>query len=314
MGRFLVTGVAGFIGAALAKRLISDGHQVIGVDNLSTGYEDNIPEGTVFFEGDCQAPDLTGRLPKEKFNAIFHVAGQSSGEVSFDNPAYDLATNTASTLNLLQLALSNGCKRFIFAGTMSVYGDKPDRPINEDEELKPLSFYGVGKLASEHYLRLYEQYGIRSTTLRLFNVYGPGQNMKNLRQGMVSIFLAQMLDKRKIHVKGGLDRFRDFVYIDDVLDAFLACLDHPQSSGQAINIGTGIRTTVEALLQKLVFLYAKDVEIISEGHTPGDMFGIYADIEKARNLIGYDPKYSLDSGLKKMLLWAADGLEITNTE
>jgi UDP-glucose 4-epimerase len=304
MACYLVTGVAGFIGAALAKKLLSDGHQVIGIDNLSTGYEDKIPEGVAFYRGHCQDPDVIDRLPKEQYTAIFHIAGQSSGEVSFDDPISDLETNTTSTLNLLQFALSNGCQRFILAGTMSVYGDKPDRPVREDEELRPLSFYGVGKLASEHYLRIYEQYGIRSTSLRLFNVYGPGQNMKNLRQGMVSIFMAQMLEDRKIHVKGGLDRFRDFVYIDDVTDAFLACLDHPESAGQALNIGTGIRTTVDTLLKKLIALYPKDVNYISEGSTPGDMLGIYADIDKARTLIAYDPKYSLESGLKKMLLWA----------
>lgn len=304
MASYLVTGIAGFIGAALCKRLISNGHQVFGIDNLSTGYEENIPKGVKFYRGDCQSPGIYDCLESEKFDSIFHIAGQSSGEISFDDPVYDLGTNTESTLNLLKFALSTGCKRFIFAGTMSVYGDKPDRPIREDEELKPLSFYGVGKLASEHYLRIYEQYGIRSTSLRLFNVYGPGQNMKNLRQGMVSIFLAQMLENQKIHVKGNLDRFRDFVYIDDVVDAFLLCLDHPEAAGHALNIGTGVRTSVHTLIEKLISIYPEEVALLSQGSTPGDMYGIYADIEKAKKLIGYQPKYNLDDGLKVMYSWA----------
>ncbi len=168
----------------------------------------------------------------------------------------------------------------------------------------PTSFYGVGKLASEHYLRIYEQYGIRSTTLRLFNVYGPGQNMENLRQGMVSIFLAQMLEQNEIQVKGSGDRFRDFVFIDDVVHAFLACLDAPESWNENINIGTGVRTTVAELLGQLIGLYGQKTTYHCDGSTPGDLHGIYADISKAKELINYRPQFSLEKGLKVMLDWA----------
>jgi len=185
---YLVTGAAGFIGSALAKRLLIEGNKVITIDNLSTGFETAIPEGVEFFKGDCQDYSIVKQLEKYSFDAIFHIAGQSSGEISFDDPVYDLQTNAQSTLLLLKLALKTNCKKFIYASTMSVYGDQPDHKVNEEAMLKPKSFYGVGKVASEHYLRIYQQYGIQSTAMRLFNVYGPGQNLKNLRQGMVSIF------------------------------------------------------------------------------------------------------------------------------
>jgi UDP-glucose 4-epimerase len=307
MPTYLVTGAAGFIGSKLAERFILQGHDVVAIDNLSTGFKENMPPKVQFYEGDCQDENIYKTIPDVRYDAIFHLAGQSSGEVSFDDPAYDLRTNTESTLHLLKFALEVECKRFIYAGTMSVYGVRPDRPVKEDAELKPESFYGVGKIASEHYMRLFEQYGIRSTSLRLFNVYGPGQNMANLRQGMVSIFMAQMLENNHIVVKGSKDRYRDFVYIDDVVDAFLACLSSLQSHGRVINIATGLKTTVEELIQKMTALYPKEVKVEYSGSTLGDIHGIYADISLARATLSYKPKTSLDEGLEKMLEWAISG-------
>ena len=166
MSSILITGAAGFIGSALARRLISDGHKVVTIDNLSTGFKSAIPEGVEFYEGNCQDEVLIRKLEKYSFSAIFHIAGQSSGEISFDDPVYDLQTNAQSTLLLLKLALKIGCQQFIYASTMSVYGDKPDMPVLENLELNPKSFYGVGKLASEHYLRIYQEFGIISTAMR----------------------------------------------------------------------------------------------------------------------------------------------------
>ena len=220
MGKYLVTGAAGFIGSALAKSLIEEGSEVVTIDNLSTGFRSNIPDGVVFLEGDCQDQKILDQLHSNKFDAIYHIAGQSSGEISFDDPVYDLQTNTQSTLQLLQLCRQTDCKKVIYASSMSVYGQVPDEPIDETWKARPQSFYGVGKLASEHYLRIFRQFGIATASLRLFNTYGPGQNLENLRQGMVSIFLAQALRDKRIHVKGSPDRFRDFVYIDDVVQSF----------------------------------------------------------------------------------------------
>lgn len=304
MARYLVTGVAGFIGAAVAKALLEAGHEVVGLDNLTTGFQENVPAGVQFHEGHCHDPAVYGSLiPAVHYDAIFHIAGQSSGEISFDDPAYDLRTNAESTLHLLQFALKTGCKRFVYASTMSVYGVQPNEAITEEASTFPMSFYGVGKLASEHYLRLYEQYGISSTALRLFNVYGPGQNMTNLRQGMVSIFMAMMHNDGHIHVKGNPNRYRDFVYIDDVVTAFLACLSRPQSGGKVINVGGSGRVCVGDLVDALCALSPKPVTVEYSGCTAGDIHGIFADISAAAKYLAYEPSVTLREGLQRMYQW-----------
>jgi UDP-glucose 4-epimerase len=305
VANYIVTGAAGFIGASVADRLAKEGNYVVTIDNLSTGYEKNIPEGVFFIEGDCSDVSIYKQLPNKKYDAIFHIAGQSSGEISFDDPIYDIRTNAESTLLLLKFALKNECKRFVYAGTMSVYGIKPDHPIDEEESCIPQSFYGVAKLASEHYMRIYQQYGINSTSLRLFNVYGPGQNMLNLRQGMVSIFMAQMLEKNHIHIKGNASRFRDFVYIDDVVNSFIQCLYREETWGENINIAAGRKTTIRDLLDTLLALYNKEVTTEFSGTTEGDIHGIWANVDKMQSLLGLKNITKLEYGLKNMLVWAS---------
>jgi len=302
--KYLVTGAAGFIGSALAGRLLSQGHDVWTIDNLTTGLEENIPEGIHFIKGNCQDPEVIKVLGHTPFDAILHIAGQSSGEISFDNPVYDLNTNTESTLRLIDFALKIGCRRFIYASSMSVYGSAPDKPIPEDHPAHPLSFYAVGKLASEHYLRIYQLRGLKPTVLRYFNVYGPNQNMNNLRQGMVSIYLAQLLKNDKIVVKGSSDRFRDFIYIDDVVRLTLHILENDRAVGKIYNVGTGVRTTVAELLDKLMKLSGIEKPCVFEGSTPGDQKGIYADCSLIKRSFGFEPQYDLDKGLAKMIHWA----------
>ena len=304
MARHLVTGGAGFIGSQVARALIDRGHEVVVVDNLTTGYRENVPTKALFIERACQDDSLYQALGSQTFDAVLHIAGQSSGEVSFEDPVYDLRTNTESTLRLVQHALSNGCTRFVYASSMSVYGDKADRPVKEDEPPKPLSFYGVGKLASEHYLRIYEAQGLRPTSLRLFNVYGPGQNLANMRQGMISIYLAQMLRDDKVLVKGGLDRFRDFVYIEDVVEAFLACLQNERSIGQILNVGTGQRVTVGQLLELMFEVYGRRLPVTLGEGTPGDQFGIRANTSLFEGTMGFKAGTGLTTGLENMFRWA----------
>ncbi len=306
MSLYLVTGGAGFIGAAAAKTLLDAGHRVVVLDNLSTGALENVPKGAEFVRGDCQDASVYERLPAGPYAAIYHIAGQSSGEISFDDPVYDLQTNTQSTLLLLKFALKSDCRRFLYSGTMSVYGDQPDAPVTEDAPCAPKSFYGVGKLASEHYLRIYEAYGVRGTVLRLFNVYGAGQNMANLRQGMVSIYLAQALKSRSIQVKGGADRFRDFVAVDDVVAAFLACEKTPETAGKIFNVCTGKRTTVSELLELLLPCLPFPVEVKFDGSTPGDMHGITGDHGRLTAATGWKPRVALPDGLRAMAAWALD--------
>jgi len=187
---------------------------------------------------------------------------------------------------------------------MSIYGIVTELPVKEDSRCEPLAFYGVGKLASERYLKIYETRGLKPTILRFFNVYGPGQNMSNLKQGMISIYLAQLLDNDKIVVKGSLDRFRDFIYIEDVVDAVMLSLRSGKAIGKIFNVGTGKQTTVRELLKKLMDLSGIHKPVIEAGPTPGDQFGIYADISRIQNELSFSPKYTLDDGLRLMIDWA----------
>lgn len=304
MKKYLVTGAAGFIGSAIAQKLIDAGHEVWTIDNLTTGKRENLPRGIHFIEGACQDPRSIEQLKDIRLDAILHFAGQSSGEISFDDPVYDLRTNTEATLRLIQYGLAHDCDRFIYASSMSVYGDVPDKPIAEDYIPNPLSFYGVGKLASEHYLRIYQAKGLKPTVLRLFNVYGPGQNMANSRQGMVSIYLAQLIRDEKIVVKGARDRFRDFISVRDVVDFTIKIIDDHKSHDGIYNVGTGTRTSVEQLLEKMLKLSGIKKEIVFSGGTPGDQKGIYADTSKVQYTFGFECRYKLDDGLKEMIEWA----------
>lgn len=303
-GNYLVTGAAGFIGAAVAQKLIHAGHHVVTIDNLSTGCKEHLPENVEFIEGSTYDKEIIEKLEGRMFDAIIHIAGQSSGESSFENPVYDLHTNCQSTLMLLDFARRSGCRKFIYASTMSVYGDHDPAECMEKTELVPKSFYAVGKIASEHYMRIYsEQFGIVCTALRLFNTYGVGQNMKNLKQGMASIYLAMAIKNHAITVKGSKDRFRDFVYIDDVTDAFVKSIKRDRGYG-CFNVCTGKATTVEQVIDNIIHQLPYEVAVKYIEGTPGDQFGIYGNHEKISNAIGWEAHTNFEEGMKEMIHWA----------
>jgi len=289
---YLVTGGAGFIGAAIAKKLVERGDKITIIDNLSTGYRENIPDNAVFIEGNAGNIETIERLNEQRFDAILHFAGQSSGEISFEDPIYDLNSNAASTLLLLNFAVRTGCRRFIYASTMSVYGEQSGKEkFSESDIANPKSMYAVGKLASENYLKIYQkQYGVDYTALRLFNVYGPGQNLENLKQGMISIYLKQFLDSRfdKVIVKGALDRFRDLIYIDDVVNITLYSLHDDGFSNLIINVGTGCKTTVKEMIEMIKERLGSSKEVVVSGGTIGDQFGIYSEISMLKELYEND--------------------------
>ena len=301
--KYLVTGGAGFIGSAVASQLIKEGNIVYIIDNLSTGYKENIPNGAFFILGNCEDEYVVSKLESQCFDAIFHIAGQSSGEVSYDNPVLDLQSNVQSTLVLLKYALNTGCKTIIYASSMSVYGDVSKLPVCESDSVSPKSFYAVGKLASENYLRIYQSYGIKTVSLRLFNVYGVGQNMKNLRQGMASIYLAQAINNRKIVVKGSTERFRDFVYISEVVRAFLESRNEKIPSG-VYNVCLGNKTYVKDIIDLIVNEVDNCTEVEVIESTPGDQFGIFGDCEKFQSFYGFRNKITFQIGMKKMIDWA----------
>jgi UDP-glucose 4-epimerase len=297
----LISGVAGFIGAHVARRFRDEGYAVVGVDDLSGGEAGNVPAGVELIECDLAAPEAPRRLPRG-CRRILHLAGQSSGEISFDDPAADLRKNTVSTLNLIRYGLDNQAERIVYASSMSVYGAVEDAPVGEQRPCAPLSCYGVGKLAAEGYLRIHSP-RLPAVALRMFNVYGPGQNMRNLRQGMVSIYLAQALAGSPIEVKGSLERFRDFIYIDDVVEAWWRAATRPAALGQTLNVGTGVRTTVAALLQQICALVPRATYFVL-GSTPGDQSGIYADTRALSACLGLERFTPLEAGLARFVDWA----------
>jgi len=308
MGKFLVTGVAGFIGAAVARRLLDDNHEVLGIDNLSTGYISHVPIGVRFYEMNTHDAGVLKLLKRHNFDAIFHIAGQSGGELSYEDPVYDLQSNTQSTLLLLRYASECGCKKLVYASSVSVYGE-PETSLNisETEVTKPKSFYGVGKLASENYLRIYaQQFGIDTVSLRLFNVYGPGQNLNNLQQGITSIYLSQAVRQRHIQVKGSKDRFRDLIYIDDVTEAFITVLENRFKGFCVYNVSTGRKTVVEDIVEAIRLNLPFDVTVKYEGSTPGDVFGYTGDPNKLMVESGWKPKMIFKNGLRVMIDWVLE--------
>lgn len=307
--KYLVTGAAGFIGSAIVRRILGHGENTcVTIDNLSTGKRENVPSECRFLHGNTYDMSVLKQLDEEQFDAIIHIAGQSSGEISFDDPVYDLQTNTQSTIMLLKYARHTGCRKFIYASSMSVYGDHNPPLVDENSNAVPKSFYAVGKLASENYMRIYSQYGIACTALRFFNVYGIGQNLDNLRQGMASIFLAQAIKNGHIVVKGSKDRFRDFVYIDDVVDAVLKAVN--RDSGYAVyNVCTGKPQTVEKVIETIQSNLGSPVAVDYVSGTPGDQFGIYGDFCKIQADLGWRPTVDFQDGMKKMIDWALDKMK-----
>lgn len=313
MSTYLVTGAAGFIGAALAQRLINEGNAVITIDNLSTGIEENIPDGVVFIKGDTFDKNVIAQLDNYRFDAVYHIAGQSGGVTCWDNPIYDLNSNVTSTLLLLDYCRKHNCKTFVYASSMSVYGDENPCPVREGDNIKPKSFYAVGKNASEHYMRIYSaEYGIKCTALRFNNVYGPGQNLENVRQGMASIFLAYALKDKHIPVMGDKNRYRDFVYIDDTVEAcILAANGREKDLYNVYTTATNRKTTCGQLVDMICGRLPFPVSVEYKGSTRGDQFGIFCSYEKIYNALGWEPKVSLEEGLDRMVAWAMEKTGIT---
>lgn len=305
MSDVLVTGAAGFIGAAVARQMIERGHSVVTIDDLSTGYSAWIPPQCRSIIGDLAEPAVVAELYDREFDTIFHLAGQSGGIPSFQDPVRDLKSNVVSTLMLLDLAHRTGCSSFVYASSMAIYGDPSGIPVSEDAPLAPKSFYAVGKLASEQYMRLYADRGVACTSLRINNTYGPGQDLSNLQQGMVSIFLGQAIAERRVLVKGDRRRFRDFVYVDDVVDSFVRAGQFPPKSGfAAYNVATAQATTVEQLISLIRTHLPFEISVQYAGSTPGDQFGITCAYDRIAQDLGWKPATGIEDGIARTVRWA----------
>lgn len=296
--KILITGVAGFIGSSIAKKLNKKKFDIYGIDDLSSGRRVNIPkEVKVFFFNLSNNKLLEKKFSKiKKIDYVLHLAGQSSGEVSFDNPVEDLNRNTISTLNLINFSIKRNVKKFIYASSMSVYGDHGNASVKEETNLIPKSCYGISKMSSENYLKLFSK-KLPYICLRMFNVYGPGQDMSNLRQGMVSIYLSQALNSKKILVKGITSRFRDFIYIDDVVEIWISAMLNKNLKNRILNVGTGIKTKVSNLLDKICKISGSNYIVSSS--TKGDQNGIFANINLLKKKLNKKKFINLNEGLSK---------------
>lgn len=312
MGRrvtVLVTGGCGFIGSHLASRLLRDGHRVIVADNFATGDRRNSPGGAELIEADLSREPDVAALPWSEIDQVCHLAAQSSGEVSHAHPLLDLDVNVRGTFLLLQAAHAARVDRFVFAGSMAAYGNAQTEHISEDEPLRPLSCYGTSKACAESYVRWFRRHGLPTTVFRMFSVYGPGQDLSNMQQGMVSIFLKFLLDGKPVHVKGSPERIRDFVHVDDVVNAWCLALADQAAVGHTYNLASGRRTTVRELVAALIEAMGEriDYPVRYEGSTPDDQRGVFADVTRLRTDLGWEPMVSLPDGLLRTCEAARSG-------
>ena len=298
----LVTGGAGFIGSALTRRLLSDGCEVTVVDNLANGRVENIPQEARFIKADLMKESTYHEIRDIPFDAVFHLASQSSGALSFEDPMADMKSHLFITFSLLQLSLKRKVSRFMFSSSTTLYGDTNGLPVNEDCPVNPKTYYATGKLACEDYIRFFFGQGLPTTVFRLPNVYGPGQNLQNKDQGMVSIYLSYIMEGQPILVKGSRDRFRDFIYIDDVVDGWMKGFASPDTIGKTYNLASGKKSTVNQVLEGLKTACGKpDYPVEFATGTPGDQSGLVADISRIQKETGFNPKTGLQEGLKKMV-------------
>ncbi|WP_428737605.1 NAD-dependent epimerase/dehydratase family protein [Sulfurimonas sp.] len=307
MSNILITGGAGFIGTALAKKLKSLNHTVTLID-LEEKFS-SIHDGFERFNLDIRYYKNFDQLNNLNFDYIYHLAAQTSSAISQEEPELDVNTNVKGTLNICNFARQCKAKKIIFSSSMATYGDKNGK-IKEEDSQNPLSNYGVSKVAGEFYIKMFKQFGIENTIFRLFNVYGPGQDMSNLRQGMASIFMAQSIMSNEIKVTGSFDRYRDFIYIDDVADALLYGLDDDTNS-KIYNVGSEKATTVKELIDMIIKVNdtaETDFKVINIGAHEGDQFGSIADVEKLKTL-GWNPKTDINEGISYMYKYAKEVLK-----
>lgn len=312
MRRALVTGGAGFIGSHLAERLIRDGYTVGVLDDLSTGRREFVPGGADLLVGDVRDRDAVERAFARVPDVVAHIAGQASTVRSFDDPGWDLQVNAVGTLNVLDACLRHRVPRFLLASSMTVYGHPERLPVGEDQPPRPISYYGVGKWAAERSALLTGERTdlpapFRATAFRMFNVYGERQSLTNPYQGVLGIFLGNVLRGEPIRIFGDGEQSRDFVHVDDVADAWARAIDTPATFGGAINLGCGERVSINDLVDAVLRACGTDrgrYPVLHGPPRPGDQRHMCADLSRARELLGYRPAVDLASGLARTLAWA----------
>jgi UDP-glucose 4-epimerase len=301
--RVLVSGGAGFIGSNLADRLTSEGHHVIVLDNLSRGKLANLRAASdtgrcEIIEADITSEDLVEQVRKAVPEVVINLAAQIDVRVSVADPRLDASTNILGTVAVLEAARQAGARKVVLASSVAIYGPPSSLPVTEDTPTNPLSPYAVSKLAGESYLRQYTQlHGLETTTLVLTNTYGPRQDPHG-EAGVIAIFADQMLRGVQTRVFGKGDNSRDFVYVDDVVDAMVRVCG-PIANGQRVNIGTGEAITDLQLNRTMAEVVGGAPEPVFAPARLGDLPPMVVDATKARELLGWAPKVSLREGLAR---------------
>lgn len=310
--RILVTGGAGFIGSHIVDRLIADGHTVTTLDNETSGTRAQINPRARFVYGDVRNEADLAPIFEAGLDAVFHIAGQASIRLSFMNPAEDLGVNVLGTINVLKQCIAHRVPRLLFASSMTIYGNPTIVPTPESAMANPVSYYGITKYAAERYvhataLRTDLDFSFNVTSLRMFNVYGVRQSLTNAYQGVLAIFLGNVLRGEPITIHSDGEQSRDFVHVSDVARAWATAMDNPASFGQAINIGTGTPRSVNTLC---------DLVLNAAGHTrasypvrhlaaqPGDLRISAANVELAQRLLGWHPVTPFEQGMQETIQWA----------
>ena len=302
MSKIMVTGGAGFIGSHIVDRYINEGNEVIIIDDLSTGKKENINPQARFHHIDIRDKGMEAIFEKERPEIVNHHAAQMDVRRSTENPAFDADVNIIGTINLLENSVKYGVKKFIFASSGgAIYGEQKDFPAGEEHQQFPLSPYGVSKLAGEKYIHYYSKnFGLRYISLRYSNVYGPRQNPEG-EAGVVAIFIGRLLKGKEPVINGDGEQTRDYVYVDDVVEANISAT-RSETEG-SFNIGTGIETSVNKILSNLIDITKVDIKGMHGPPKKGEQRISVLDCSKAIKSLGWKPKVTLEEGLRRTVLY-----------
>jgi nucleoside-diphosphate-sugar epimerase len=306
MSTYIVTGGAGFIGSHLVEALLARGERVRVIDDLSSGTLDNL-EGVFdrvqFANTDIR--DLHRIRPLfDGADYALHLAARSSVALSIEDPVTSTAVNIDGTVNVLVAARDARVKRVVFADSAAVYGDNPVLPRVESQQAEPLSPYALTKLTGEYFCRIFtDVFGLETVPLRFFNIFGPRQNPDSPYSGVLSKFIAAYLTKETPVIFGDGEQSRDFTYVGNVVDAVLRACSAPDAPGRAINVGVGESFTLNQTIALLNRIFAREVAPRYEPPRPGDVRHSRADINLARQVLGYEPKVSFEEGLRTTADW-----------
>lgn len=310
--RVLVTGAAGFIGSHLSETLLTAGHEVVGFDNFDPFYPRAVKERNLesarehpafaFVEGDLRDADAVAALFDEPYDVVVHLAAKAGVRPSLLDPGAYLETNLIGTQHVLNAMIESGCDRLVFASSSSVYGNNEKVPFHEEDRVdRPISVYAMTKKANEEQVHVYaELHGIRTVCLRLFTVYGPRQRPEMA----IHKFTRRIHEGRPIPVYGDGSMERDFTYIDDLVSGVVAAVERVERMEfEIVNLGNSTPVSLNELLAALEAATGRGLEIDRRPVPAGDVRRTFASVEKAKAMLGYEPKTPLEEGLAKFIAW-----------